>query len=267
MTDGSGITLYCWSSDAAIDSTGANDFTWQKRNVADHVSDFHTRSLPRSVVSDMAYFDPDRHAFCKAGKINDPNENVRIYGQNLWGIEWYLADTWTFHQDVPSSAKCLTEQPCRTAGEKYNDPWPEMSWTDESSLPDLERLMTQDYFNTTMRKIADSLTRQGLDESWVSVPGRAITKATQIRVRWHWLILPAFLNILTTVLLITTATSSRKHKTPLWKSSITALLFHGLEDDPRVPRTSKLSHMDELAESMRVKIKPSGVDGRLLFGH
>lgn len=89
-----------------------------------------------------------------------------------------------------------------------------------------------------------------------------------VEVRWAWLILPAALNLLAAVFLVSTILGTRAQKAPLWKSSVIAPRFHQLEcpsllliSDPKT-----LGEMDEQAKKVNVKLKTSDNDGRLLLG-
>jgi hypothetical protein len=77
--------------------------------------------------------------------------------------------------------------------------------------------------------LAAALTKLILDYGAVEVTGQAAEPVVYVEVRWVWLMLPAALSCLGTVLLLLTARTTRLQETPLWKSSVFPLLFHGLD--------------------------------------
>lgn len=107
-------------------------------------------------------------------------------------------------------------------------------------------------------QVVDSLTRLGLESSWMNVPGKIILSLPCVKVRWFWLILPTILNMSSLWLLILVRTETRKKRAHLWKASSIALLFRGLEQGTMtVPGYIHVIEMEEHAEMMNVKIKQS----------
>ncbi|KAL2063693.1 hypothetical protein VTL71DRAFT_5498 [Oculimacula yallundae] len=78
-----------------------------------------------------------------------------------------------------------------------------------------------------------------------------------IRVRWIWMALPLLVEVAGAVLLAGTILSSRRSKqVPLWKSSPTALLFHGVFPDGLM--SSDLKGPEELnrrVQSLKVRLE------------
>ena len=59
--------------------------------------------------------------------------------------------------------------------------------------------------------------------------GNVYTTQIYVHVTWPWLILPVGLVLASCMLLLAAIISSNRHQTIVWKSSILAVLFHGLE--------------------------------------
>lgn len=80
------------------------------------------------------------------------------------------------------------------------------------------------------------------------------TVETYVHIRWLWLILPVALVIGTFVLLLTTILKSHHDAGGIWKTSVLATLFHGLEEDTRVQlgNDRELSRMQDKANVVRV---------------
>ncbi|KAJ6032736.1 hypothetical protein N7540_003468 [Penicillium herquei] len=121
---------------------------------------------------------------------------------------------------------------------------------------------------TIVPRVAESLTKVALQNSMTSkITGTVYTTEVIIRVRWAWMILPTLLVVLANVFLACTIYASRKKI--LWKSSILALLFHGLDDETAAKRdecqSSISSGMEKLADDMRVQLQPSESDGRVML--
>ncbi|KAJ2984678.1 hypothetical protein NUW58_g5933 [Xylaria curta] len=70
----------------------------------------------------------------------------------------------------------------------------------------------------------------GENENTTIVEGVAFGLETYIDVRWGWVLLPFIETLLAVVLLVATIVLASKSRQPLFKSSVNALLFHGLED-------------------------------------
>ena len=88
----------------------------------------------------------------------------------------------------------------------------------------------------------------------------------QVEVRWYWLTLPALLNLASAIFLGLTIYTTHKHKTPLWKTSLVASLFHGLEPDLQDgPTDTRVSQMDLASKELKVRLKRSMVVGKMVF--
>ncbi|KAF2138636.1 uncharacterized protein K452DRAFT_256275 [Aplosporella prunicola CBS 121167] len=91
------------------------------------------------------------------------------------------------------------------------------------------------------------------------VQGKAMASQTCIRVRWAWISLPAALFCLTVLFLAFTMLRTRMlQQLGYWKSSIVALLFHGLdrESSERFASLSKRGDMYDTADRVKVQLRP-----------
>ncbi|KAJ9613578.1 hypothetical protein H2200_003520 [Cladophialophora chaetospira] len=122
-------------------------------------------------------------------------------------------------------------------------------------------------FETVMSNIAAALTAMGIkDPSANDVTGSLGTVETVVHVRWEWLALPAFLVIGATLFLVLTIIVSSRSTTPIWKSSVNALLYHGLEEDldPH-PDLLTVSSMAGMAASASVSLTATKTSPRLVL--
>lgn len=99
------------------------------------------------------------------------------------------------------------------------------------------------------------------------VNGRAYLNSTLIHVRWPWIILPAASVVLSIVLLMATAVSSRRLHTILWKSSVLPLLVSQLENLPGHD-LSRAGDVDEMLDmSRKIKVVMASQDPPVLVEH
>lgn len=95
---------------------------------------------------------------------------------------------------------------------------------------------------------------------------------TCVRVVWPWLTLPIVLVVMSGVFLALTIWKSkpglRNDSVPnVWKSSIFAVLYHGLSEDARLGpgAVSRLDDMKAAAEHAQVKLTRMNKDWRLVL--
>lgn len=120
--------------------------------------------------------------------------------------------------------------------------------------PDSTRNLSQ-----RVESIADALTNYGLQTTNDTVLGVAIAEESYVRVRWPWIILPAFLEVATLALLVLTIIHSRREGVTLWKSSVLVLVYHGV-DELRGQETlanESLSGMEITAKTTNVQLVKS----------
>ena len=86
-----------------------------------------------------------------------------------------------------------------------------------------------------------------------------------VDVRWVWFLLPCLLELATIGFFIYTILISKREKLHVWKSSLHALLYHGLEkklvDEQSIADT--VSGMEQTAKSMKVRLMTSDGEVRL----
>lgn len=119
-------------------------------------------------------------------------------------------------------------------------------------------------FERTLSNMAASLTKLGLDKSNSGVKGIMFRDEVFVSVQWPWLILPALLVIIGTIFLTVTIVASKKGNTPLWKSSVLALLYHGL-DGMETADYMTGREMEKTAEETDVQLQYSECDNRLML--
>lgn len=95
--------------------------------------------------------------------------------------------------------------------------------------------------------------------------GIAWRTETYVRVNWAWLILPIALEALTGVFLVATVARSWKARMVAWKSSVLALMLHGVPDQDldRVfggKDLVQVGEMDDVAKKVAIRLAP-GIEG------
>ena len=115
----------------------------------------------------------------------------------------------------------------------------------------------------TASRVADSMTKTMLQNSNVTVKGSIYTDQVMVKVQWAWMILPTLLVVLGNVFLVWTTCASRKKS--IWKSSVLAFLFHGLEDQRERDNCMTSSGMEKSAEDMHVQLHSSQDDARVML--
>ncbi|KAJ5361611.1 hypothetical protein N7541_002455 [Penicillium brevicompactum] len=120
--------------------------------------------------------------------------------------------------------------------------------------------------DVVMRNVAASFTKAGLAGSNDTVAGTMMGTEVYVSVNWLWIILPAVLTVMGVVFFILTMMINRTQRLDLWKSSILAVLFHGLDNmgkrEAKIP-CARVGQMEEVAEQMMVKLMPLGDEPRL----
>jgi hypothetical protein len=110
-----------------------------------------------------------------------------------------------------------------------------------------------------IKNIAASYTKDALNASNYTIGGTIITTEVYVRVKWLWMILPAVLTVLGVIFFILTILVNRGQKLDVWKSSIMAVLFHGLDDWGEKTRDgpSRVGQMEKTAQQIKVKLRAS----------
>lgn len=104
-------------------------------------------------------------------------------------------------------------------------------------------------------QVAASLTLINLQSQGANnISGTVYTNEVIVRVQWLWMILPTLLVILGNVFLVYKMYVSKGKV--LWKSSMLALLFYGLNDETAAKSNDCItsSKIEKLAEDMYVRL-------------
>ncbi|KAJ0420573.1 hypothetical protein BJY00DRAFT_312991 [Aspergillus carlsbadensis] len=113
----------------------------------------------------------------------------------------------------------------------------------------------------SMRRIAASYTKQALLASNTTVDATVYVPEVYVSVEWLWILHPAALTALAVVFLASTMFVNRRQGLKLWKTSILAVLYHGLtrfggEDEyaTEEDRNATVSRMGQTAQGVRVRL-------------
>ncbi|OJJ06186.1 hypothetical protein ASPVEDRAFT_87499 [Aspergillus versicolor CBS 583.65] len=114
-----------------------------------------------------------------------------------------------------------------------------------------------------IRDVAASFTKAALSASnFTAGNGTVLVSEVYVSVDWAWLALPAALVVMGIVFLVLTAVLNRRQRLFVWKSSILAVLFHGLvglEGEGNTGfsglKTDTAVDMDTTAQSIHAKLK------------
>ncbi|KAJ8120765.1 hypothetical protein ONZ43_g2610 [Nemania bipapillata] len=99
----------------------------------------------------------------------------------------------------------------------------------------------------------------------VPVAGRAIYMESYVYVRWGFAVVPIIVVVGAAVFLVATIYQSERSTTKIWKSSVLAVLFHGLDSRTKAhfAYTNTLREQKELARLTKVRLEELD-DGTLL---
>jgi hypothetical protein len=94
--------------------------------------------------------------------------------------------------------------------------------------------------------------------------GESRVTQTILSVQWNWLAFPMAFPVLTLVLLVATIVTSAKDKVPIWKSSQSSLLLHGLSEELREKHATAdtLAEIEADAKGIRVELVDTGAGWR-----
>jgi len=138
---------------------------------------------------------------------------------------------------------------------------------DTDTVSDTMTVIQANTLGTVLNNVAASLTQLGLQVSNGTATGKVTTMQVYVLVKWEWLILPTVLELAGIALLLATALLSSHRKVDLWKTSIMALFYHGLEErtlrDTDIARDT--SGMRLSARKTVVKLAVSDEDDRLML--
>jgi hypothetical protein len=123
-------------------------------------------------------------------------------------------------------------------------------------------------FEKRLENVATALTNYGLETTNETVRGRAYAEESYVEVRWQWIVLPVLLQLSTLVLFITTVAYSHCNSVPIWKSSILAIIYHGVEDldEKKDLVAERLSGMNAVARVDKVQFSRNADGIHRLYG-
>jgi hypothetical protein len=171
------------------------------------------------------------------GKVYQINFNTNL---NFWSVITSLLSVTEFTQDSTNS-------------------------NDATTHLDFGGTLAKGDIPTISSNIADTLTAyvrsfQLDNPNATSFNGTVQIKETYVKVRWAWLILPLAETLLASLLLIGSIVISMGH--PVWKNSVTASLFHGLDGsgdgELAVHGVESLRAVDKAAQGMHVELQRNG---------
>jgi hypothetical protein len=114
-------------------------------------------------------------------------------------------------------------------------------------------------FESKLESIAASLTKLSLDQSEYTISGNMLVPVVYVEIQWIWFLLPCALEVAAIAFLIATIAVNESQNTVVWKSSVYALLYHGLDRsalDQQLVR-DKVSGMEVEARSTIVRLRRS----------
>jgi hypothetical protein len=119
-----------------------------------------------------------------------------------------------------------------------------------------------------LENMATALTNYGFEKTNETVRGRAYAEESYVEVRWWWILLPTLLQLSTLVLFLTTVVYSHLNDVPIWKSSILAIIYHGVEDldEKKDVAAERLSGMNAVARMDKVQFSQSADGFHHLYG-
>lgn len=119
-------------------------------------------------------------------------------------------------------------------------------------------------FEKIMSSVAASLTKLQLERTTGTFTGTAQSSDVFVKVKWEWLVLPGCLVLAGSLFFIATMAVNQKAKMPLWKSSVLAYLYHGLEKQEEDRLVTAIS-MQVKAENSKFQLMDSDGDERLIL--
>jgi Protein of unknown function (DUF3176) len=124
----------------------------------------------------------------------------------------------------------------------------------------------------TMADVADALTNLIRVSSGQHVEGLVSIVETYIQVQWWWLLLPLIMLIMGTVFLALTVLRTHNSGVPSWRSSVLAIMEHGVNtyyhEETGVDRENgsegkeKISDLEVWAKDVSIRLRRRGLWGR-----
>ena len=136
-------------------------------------------------------------------------------------------------------------------------------WNNVTDIPSMFDFITSSMSNRLRSSVCNE-----------TVTGTGNKVDTVLRVQWLWLILPVVNVLLTTAFLAIIITQSHHSRVKLWKTSILAVLFHGISMNTRrhyhMAQADDLTSMGNVAENVVVTLRRQhggGDEDGLLLRH
>ncbi|KAI1846948.1 hypothetical protein JX266_006823 [Neoarthrinium moseri] len=127
----------------------------------------------------------------------------------------------------------------------------------------MERVRDQS-LSIIMGSIVSSLNRLYKSKPTEAVTGSFTSYQTVVEVRWEWLALPVAIEIMGLVFLLLVVRGNSG--VPVWKGSILAALYHGLEDAHGEGRPETASEMADFAKRTSIRLTQSERTNGLVLG-
>lgn len=184
-----------------------------------------------AVGNETSFVDRSGRAFCPVERYSDSLQ--QLMRQEKVNAEFFMAKTVEGLYALAVAVSPLTPTNSYTVGQSST------------------RTMSD-----RVESIAHALTNYGLRNTNDTVRGRAFTEVTFVRVRWRWIILPILLELASIVLLVCTIVHSQSEGGPIWKSSVLALIYHGVNElhGEATHGIQCLSDMEITAKAMDVQL-------------
>lgn len=176
---------------------------------------------------------------------------------------WVNASEFTFQMPIISDLGNYVQGNAASRLVILQDPSTERL-EDEEPDPTIVKFVRNGLEDTTA-KIASSFTRSAMARSNTTANGTVLSAKVYVTVNWLWITLPAALVVLSVTFLLLTILTNRRQRLRLWKTSLLAVLFHGLDgwtsmDD----KHATVSQMERTAQGLEVKLETPG-DGKGLM--
>jgi hypothetical protein len=119
-----------------------------------------------------------------------------------------------------------------------------------------------------IQNVVASFTRAGLVASTHTVVGTVYVTQVYVSVQWVWLALPAALVTLSALFLASTVFMNRRQRLKLWKTSVLAVLFHGLKElrtEVGGYKTKTKDQMEKTAQNIQVRLRSVDMEQGLML--
>jgi hypothetical protein len=152
-----------------------------------------------------------------------------------------------------------------TGGPKWINYKQPPNYTNNNYSSDVLLSISHAGLGSTVNSIAASLTQLGLANSNLTTFGTVGISEIYVDVRWIWFLLPCLLELTTIGFFICTILISKGGNVHVWKSSLHAVLYHGLEKQllDKQPIADTVSGMEQAAKAVKIRLMMSDREIRL----